>query len=546
MPRFHPHSRISSRAEQEFARILAALDDAWHVFPSVTFESLDKTGHIHARGEIDAILYHPDHGFVAVEVKAGSWRCHDGRWQHRPRGSETWIPEQDPFEQATRGYFWLVEALREASKGRGRPKVAWAVAVPDANRSDCIVPEARRRLLLDRSICHDVEQSLLKILALDSGKEHHPPVSADHEQDWFESIRPPIEILEAAEAYLDRTRLEIGLASREINLLSRALRSQKRLRVEGPPGSGKTVLALQWLEQASDAFRGYLCFNAPLANWIAETPQVRSGAVEARTFHDLGRLLIEAADPGAWPTKATSVFWNQEFLPLLHRSLDRLATEGLLEQFDILAVDEAQDFAPEWWPVLERLLAPDGSLGIFLDPLQDLRGTGGEPPTSLGFQEPIHLDSVRRIPIPIQDWITQQCDETWEAHPELQLDSGELGVIPWATPAHQKQALQDLLDRLLGTEAIPPERILICSLRAQDQCPWAHGLEPARWASNHGFSPRKHVRIETAMRAKGLEADIVIIPNLERTAADYQDKLLPRLRVAASRATGRLFVLTRF
>lgn len=543
MPRFHPHSRISSRAEQEFARILAALDDSWHVFPSVTFESLDKSGHIHARGEIDAVLYHADHGILVVEVKAGSWRCHDGRWEHRPRGTETWIPEKDPFEQANRGYLWLIEALREVSKGRPRPKVAWAVAVPDASRGECTVPEARRRLLLDRTICHDVEHSLLKVLALDSGKEHHPPVSADQEQDWFDVIRPPIEIFEAAEAVLDRTRLEIGLASREINLLARTLRAQKRLRVEGPPGSGKTVLALQWLEQANNAFRGYLCFNAPLATWIAETPQVRNGAVEARTFHDLGRLLIEAANPEAWPTKATSEFWSREFLPLLHQSIDKLESEGLLDRFDILAVDEAQDFAPEWWSILERLLAPDGSLGIFLDPLQDLRGVGGNPPATLGFHDPIRLDAVRRIPIPIQDWIMEQCGETWEAHPELQLDSGELAVLPWETPEVQKQVLQALLDRLLGQEAIPPERILICSLRAQDQCPWSRGLEPARWAANHGFSPRKHVRIETAMRAKGLEADVVIIPNLERTAPDYQDKLLPRLRVAASRSTGRLFVL---
>lgn len=57
--------------------------------------------------------------------------------------------------------------------------------------------------------------------------------------------------------------------------------------------------------------------------------------------------------------------------------------------------------------------------------------------------------------------------------------------------------------------------------------------------------PRRHVRLDTTLRSKGLEADVVVIPDLDRQASDYVTKLLPRLRVAATRTTSRLVVLVR-
>lgn len=44
--------------------------------------------------------------------------------------------------------------------------------------------------------------------------------------------------------------------------------------------------------------------------------------------------------------------------------------------------------------------------------------------------------------------------------------------------------------------------------------------------------PRRHVRLDATLRSKGLKADAVVIPDLDRKAEDYLTKLLPRLRVA--------------
>lgn len=57
--------------------------------------------------------------------------------------------------------------------------------------------------------------------------------------------------------------------------------------------------------------------------------------------------------------------------------------------------------------------------------------------------------------------------------------------------------------------------------------------------------PRRHVRLDTTLRSKGLKADAVVIPDLDRKADDYLTKLLPRLRVGATRTTSRLVVLVR-
>ena len=546
MPRFHPSSHLTSRSEQEFARLLCGLGDDWHVFPNVEFRNHDKTGHVREVGEIDVVAYHPSEGFVAIEVKAGSWKSVDGLWWHRWRGGQEWIrTNDDPFDQAQRGFFWLREALGKTVRRGPKPKVAWAVAFPDSDRETSLLPESVRRSVLDRTMARDPEGCLRAILRLEARIDHPVPRSREEEDAWFQVLRPPTEVLECAEAELDRGLFEAGKVSREIRVLARALRDQRRLRVQGPPGSGKTVLGLAWLRAQDDALRGYLCFNAPLASWVGQDPDAKSGSVEVRTFHDLGRALIEAAFPGTWPEHLADGFWQTDFLPAFERAVESLRSEGALDTFDGLVVDEAQDFPASWWPLIESILSPDGKLMVCLDPLQDLRGTWEGLPRSLDAVHPVHLDSVRRIPVVVQAWLGEALGEAWEAHPDLDPNGGLVEEHAWTTPEQQKVLVQEVLDSLTITEGIDPARILVVSLRARQHAAWGTGLRQGRWVQDRGFVPRRHVRMDTTLRSKGLEADVVVIPDLDRQASDYVTKLLPRLRVAASRTTSRLVVLAR-
>ncbi|HEX7909266.1 MAG TPA: ATP-binding domain-containing protein [Paraburkholderia sp.] len=166
------------------------------------------------------------------------------------------------------------------------------------------------------------------------------------------------------------TRLAGGLAT-----WARRLEfSPFRLRVIGTAGSGKTQLALQVLKDA--VARGqrplYVCFNRPLADHIA---RVAPAEAKVANYHQLCDWI--ARDAGREPD-----FQAGEASPKGAASfgaafdqLEATFAETPIDsrwQFDVLVVDEGQDFQPPWVAALERLLRPGAAWWWLEDPLQNL------------------------------------------------------------------------------------------------------------------------------------------------------------------------------
>ncbi|MFL6674477.1 MAG: ATP-binding domain-containing protein [Massilia sp.] len=157
------------------------------------------------------------------------------------------------------------------------------------------------------------------------------------------------------------TRLSGGLAT-----WARRLEfAPYRLRVVGTAGSGKTQLALAEYTAAIDAGLRplYVCYNRPLADHIERL--VPDGGRVAN-FHMLGDAFMRAQ--GITPNYAAPEVWRQ--------IETALATDDLPEtwKYDVLIVDEGQDFSIVWRDILLRMLK-DGGRAIWLeDPAQNLYG----------------------------------------------------------------------------------------------------------------------------------------------------------------------------
>ncbi|WP_454807558.1 ATP-binding domain-containing protein [Paraburkholderia fungorum] len=155
------------------------------------------------------------------------------------------------------------------------------------------------------------------------------------------------------------TRLAGGLAT-----WARRLEfSPFRLRVIGTAGSGKTQLAVQVMNDA--VARGqrplYVCFNRPLADHIA---RVAPPEAKVANYHQLCDWV--ARDAGREPDFQSGDVFNQ---------LETIFAETPIDarwQFDVLIVDEGQDFQQPWVAALERLLRPDAAWWWLEDPLQNL------------------------------------------------------------------------------------------------------------------------------------------------------------------------------
>ena len=117
-----------ARAEARVFAALAGLPAPWRVFPTVEWRLVAPKGGEQV-GEADGVVFHPHHGLIVFEVKAGAVAVRDGQWFYGAGAAM----KQSPFAQARRNRYALVDKLRQRL-GRGaadRLTVTHAVWFPD-------------------------------------------------------------------------------------------------------------------------------------------------------------------------------------------------------------------------------------------------------------------------------------------------------------------------------------------------------------------------------------------------------------------------------
>ncbi len=187
------------------------------------------------------------------------------------------------------------------------------------------------------------------------------------------------------------TRLSGGLAT-----WARRLEfSPFRLHVIGTAGSGKTQLALAEYTAALDAGLRplYVCFNRPLADHIERL--VPAGGRVA-TFHMLSDAWLRAQD--VTPDYGAADVWNR----IEHSMTDAELPETW--QFDVVIVDEGQDFSVAWRDIVLRMLKPGGRAIWMEDPDQNLYGRAMVP---LPGWVTLHSHTNYRSPRQIVDMLTK-------------------------------------------------------------------------------------------------------------------------------------------
>ena len=146
--------------------------------------------------------------------------------------------------------------------------------------------------------------------------------------------------------------------------------------IKGPPGSGKTLIlayrCCHLIKYQPDKKRIlFVCYNIALVSYLKRLLQEKKiemgeNGVQIFHFYELcSRILGE------------SVHYENEdkdyYDLVITEALEKLnAGDSLLDPFDAIFVDEAQDFSNEMLKVLSSLLKPKGDLVIALDSYQDL------------------------------------------------------------------------------------------------------------------------------------------------------------------------------
>ena len=322
-----------------------------------------------------------------------------------------------------------------------------------------------------------------------------------------------------------------------------------RLRVIGTAGSGKTQLAVQVMKDA--VARGartlYVCFNRPLADHIA---QLAPPEAKVATYHQLcdwvardGGHVPDFESPGA-------------FDDLVRRFGEMPIAERW--QFDVLIVDEGQDFQQPWVGALERLLRPGAAWWWLEDPLQNLYV---REPLALAGWTVLRENTNYRSPRDILAFLRDAAGPTVPAIAQLAagspFDGSDVTVASWNE--HETETAAEpgvvLATKRAITQALAlgfrKQDIVVLSYRGREHSLFAtlDQLGPHRLRSFTGqydlFGNPQYregdVLLDSIYRFKGQSAPCVILTEVDFEAFD--ERAARKLFVGATRAAMKLIVV---
>lgn len=344
------------------------LDRHWTVFYSRPWLGLTPTGG-EKDGECDFVAVHPEHGFLAIEVKGGgiSYDPITETWTSRDRDGIRHVIK-NPVEQARKAKHGLLALARQQrSWPRDRfVRARHGVIFPDAESPPGDLGADRPRELF---CCRpDLPRLAGWVHARLDGSDGEGP-GRDGMRAIEKLLAAPFTLRVPLGHVLDDDEQQIGcLTPQQFHILD-ALADLPRIAVGGGAGTGKTIVATEDAARLAAAGRKTLltCLGPELARRLSE--RLAGSGVQVTTFPELcHRLAVQAGlrDEAAPPPSGDRA---PELL------LDALSARPDLA-FDAIVVDEAQDFPSHWWVAIEALLTDTGSsaLHAFYDTNQQVYG----------------------------------------------------------------------------------------------------------------------------------------------------------------------------
>jgi hypothetical protein len=535
-------------------RFRTELPDEFIVIPCLEVPHLGKG----RDSEADFVILHP-RGRLVLEAKGGEIRCLNGNWERKKSGK--WIYLHPPFYQARDNSYEIREHLKR-SFGKEAPEAkipfSHVVVFPsiDFNVETIEIPDAR---LIDRTelansdmvkimhrLLEDTEQ---RYLARFPGQSLPPPLTDAQLLAVANKLRPEVRMTSnLTPGALDREL--VRLSSTQLRALDAAAQS-KRLRVVGGPGSGKTLLALEVCrrELATNPAQkiGLVCFNRYLGAFLVDVAKAdRLTGVSPGSFYlHLDRILGSTADTAS----TDPAYYHQR----VRSALDLAQCTPEAERFDLLVVDEGQDFRDDGdkLALLDAMLKgglAKGRWRWFEDLDQILSPESATPPVGAHQALLECLDAFGQVEVDCNWRNTEQIAQA-AAKVMGRPTPPSFGVQgPKVTPVTSRPGRDfDLLVAVLGHENLRkyrPEDIIVLSMKGAGKESFAGKAEAAgyRLVPYDANAPYEAgtIRTSTVFKFKGMESHVVILTDVDALTTTRDRR---KAYVGMTRAKYDLYVL---
>lgn len=529
--------------------------DKWIVLHSLGITTHNKVIY----GETDFLVLAPQLGIFALEVKGGRVKRENGIWYFTNRYGKTNSKVRGPFEQAKDGIFSIVEAMKKRVDidHRHIPNVlfGYGVMFPDIEYTSSGIDEEQWQVFDSRD-GSNVKQFIKRLAegAKDKWEALYGPLNKSKLPDAADvrymasilrgdfdcAVSMSVQLRNASEAL-------IALTKEQYRCLDQ-LDDNPRCLIQGPAGTGKTLLAIEEVKKfaAKGDKVALFCFNANLADWMSNYFEDMPESVRPQyvgTFHKYMTQVAKAADLlPAYPHDPDKVQrYYQEELP-------EAAALALLESgelYDIIVVDEAQDLIRDsYLEVMSGSLKKGLSRGrwtMFGDfSMQAIYASGVsgaemieklEDQTSfIRFKLTVNCRNTKPICREIETVTGFKAPhDLW-----TKVDGPPVQYITWSTMENQHKKLKELLKQL-ETAHINPEQITILSPRKKEDS--VVSMLDDYVVKDFKVPLGMNTTFCTIQAYKGLENTVIILTDIESFS---EEKLM---YVGLSRACSGLFVL---
>ncbi|GAA6394334.1 ATP-binding domain-containing protein [Clostridiales bacterium] len=477
------------------------LSEKYHVFFSVRWYSEENGKRIDS--ECDFLIFNPDYGFLCIECKGGKgiYVDDDDTWFLKEYDEDRKL-RYSPYKQAEESMRFFKRYYEDELETAYPGIYGNAVAFPKFAVSEPITVESPLALTIDIEDMGNLQSRIVEIFRYFNVKRggHASFMSPDTQKKFISLINKRVALSVAAGALIEDKERELVEINQTQDVVIDLLMHYPRAFVIGGAGTGKTWIGIKKIKRCilSGKHPLYLCYNATLAARVKE--HIGMDGADIYSIDKFAETIL-----GAAYETAPIVNGCKEYANLLEQL-------PVLQQYDLVIVDEAQDFTEDWAYCANLLVKEKGSLYVFYDESQNI--------FSRDFGDKFFIDGepfVLRYNIRNTSNIYQYTLERTALGTDTLVNQIE-GVEPDVRKLTRRQAVISFVDsvvnKLVNKEGVSPEKIVILSNQRLDQSV----LDGVNYIGGYPLTPLSKtipggVIFAPVEDFKGLESDIVIFIN---------------------------------
>lgn len=513
----------NSLGEFKIFEALKKLSDEWNIYYSVNWHKRENNGKIRW-GEADFLIFNPKKGILVIEVKSGGIKFENGRWIQKRLDTLEEFPMQNPFKQADRSKFTIIENLDNSLFFGDKCLVDKAVWFPSIDKKQLkqiqLPMEYDKNLILTSEDLNNPEGALNSIFKF-YNSDAYTKLSKNSIDIIKKIIMPNFNLIPSASNIKGEAEYVFYQLTNEQKKVLDFIDEQNTVAIQGSAGTGKTFIAVEQAKRfATDGKVLFLCFNKYLNQHLRNKCFIEN--VDYYTLHSfLGQM-----------SNGEDVYELSKCIEIL----EDIEFSGI--EYKYIIIDETQDFNKNIIKIIyDKVIENNLKLVVFYDKNQ------------LIFQDDLP-DIIKNFDCKLT--LLKNCRNTVKITSsvnsifEIPINVNEL-TIPGTMPKiHYSSnediiisSLEDIINNYIEN-GYDVGDITILTLETEE----TSILKSKSFLGKYKLSNKKQddsIFFTTSKKFKGLESNIIIV--VDFNPKQYNDEIYKRnLYVSLSRARQKLDV----